>query len=367
MRIAQAMPWASWGEVGPDLLKKGCGGRETAFLRLANCWATAGHEVWSFAPRSSAMWEKHSSGGMEGYLPLDSCIADIENHVFDVIVAWEWPDILEAASNAKVRLCYWQVAHGQFPIGSHDYIDAHVALSPWHLGFLQASCPKTEWHEGIVMPNGVDVTKWTDPRYHGDAYLNRRRKGKTFYYASSPDRGLHHLLRLWPRLRSLVPDAELHVAYGFNWLRDAVWSHNAQGEIAMEIIELLKQPGIIARGRTGQDILGQLQSVATAMLYTCDTMQPTETGCITAIEAMAAGAAPVLTGCDCLGDEFRDCAQVVEMPFDEDLYIEAVMELITDPSYYRDMIYWGRAFAEERDWKLIASKWLTEFEQRVAS
>lgn len=35
MRIAQVLLTTGWGEVGPDLLKKGVGGREGALLRLS--------------------------------------------------------------------------------------------------------------------------------------------------------------------------------------------------------------------------------------------------------------------------------------------------------------------------------------------
>jgi len=37
-------------------------------------------------------------------------------------------------------------------------------------------------------------------------------------YTSSYDRGLEHLLKMWPDVKKAVPDAELHIFYGWIYL-----------------------------------------------------------------------------------------------------------------------------------------------------
>jgi hypothetical protein len=44
-------------------------------------------------------------------------------------------------------------------------------------------------------------------------------------YASSPDRGLEHLLRMWPQIKEKIPGAELHFCYGWNMF-DKGYSNN---------------------------------------------------------------------------------------------------------------------------------------------
>ena len=42
------------------------------------------------------------------------------------------------------------------------------------------------------------------------------RNSHLMIYGSSYDRGLEHLLRMWPDIRKEVPDAQLRIFYGWN-------------------------------------------------------------------------------------------------------------------------------------------------------
>ena len=44
-------------------------------------------------------------------------------------------------------------------------------------------------------------------------------------YTSSYDRGLEHLLKMWPDVKKSVPDAELHIFYGWQ-LFDRFYQNN---------------------------------------------------------------------------------------------------------------------------------------------
>lgn len=368
MRIVNVMPAAAWGAIGYELLEQGCGGRETALLQLSKEWAKEGHEVLCYVPRETVEHIPFGAGTVS--LAPESMAPDALRSVpFNAVVSWEEPrvfadhSILDAQAHA-VRITEYQVANP--PPGSLDDVPPGAcftaALSEWHGRYLA--------EQGInpgdirVFPNGVDSA-----RYPSGAAVDR---GPRFVYSSSPDRGLSHLLELWSELKSEIEvhrasklqTATLHVAYGIDhWTMYSRYSHNLDGHMAATIIEGLEQPGVVYEGRIGQGRLAQIQQSCSLCLYPCDTTQPTETGCITLVEAAAAGCPAVTTDCDCLGEEFSDVHVVVPLPFDPDAYIEATVESYGNVNHLRER---SLEFAASRSWKLIAQKWIDFFSEEGA-
>ena len=106
----------------------------------------------------------------------------------------------------------------------------------------------------------------------------------------SPDRGLDRVLRLFPRVREVYPDAALEVFYGFEMARQ----RNPAFIAAIE--QAAKQEGVTLHGRVGQDRLAQEYLKADALLYPAvmPNGQPfDETYCVSVVEARAAGCFPV--------------------------------------------------------------------------
>jgi glycosyltransferase involved in cell wall biosynthesis len=253
-----------------------------------------------------------------------------------------------------------QVAH--LPVEDMVAVEKHatgvVVLSRWAGEFLQHQGLEFGWDRIAIRPNGVDLSRY--PRRDDLGII--RDGPMSFVYSSSPDRGLYHLLRAWPKLRVMCPGARLYVAYGATrWTSVMKWSHARQGEISLSIEEGMQQDGVVDVGILGADDLASLQLNATAWLYPADTIMPTETGCITAVEAGAAGTPMVITDCDCLGSEFGRVAAVMPMPYDEDTYLWHVQQVIGDAEAYSNMALQGRALAETRDWREIAASWIPLF------
>jgi len=163
---------------------------------------------------------------------------------------------------------------------------------------------------------------------------------------------------MWPRIEARWPGAQLYVAYDANtWAEKLKWSHGRVGEMALQVQQGLKQKGVVDMGRINGRSLARLQLQATAWLYPCDPIMPTETGCITAVEAGAAGTPMVITDADCLESEFGDVAQMVRLPILDDAYLVGVHDVIEDEDHYSALAHAGRAMAETRDWKDIAPRW----------
>jgi glycosyltransferase involved in cell wall biosynthesis len=363
VKIAQYIPQSSWGDVVPETLEKGMGGTETALVNLGEQWARAGHEVINFVPVSESRTNVYE-GGSVTYCDPRLTSTYLSNFNTDVLVSWEEPRIFGVPAirkRIKLGVVEMQVAHmvvERDGINYDSFIDNYFVLSNWASDFLKFQ-PITE-DKVRVFPNGVDLSRYEKAslNYHAPPYK--------FYYSSSPDRGLHHLLKLWPKLLDIYPGSELHVAYGIeHWAPAVKWGHFMQSEIALDVLENIDQPGVVYHGKIGQTALAKLQMDADAWLYPCDTMQPTETGCIAAVEAGASYSPMIITNADCLESEYGDCSQMIRLPFDEETYISAITQVMDNENVYSELSQKGREKAEERSWDKIANGWIQQFDQNI--
>lgn len=109
-------------------------------------------------------------------------------------------------------------------------------------------------------------------------------------WTQSYDRGLEHLLKMWPDVKKAVPKAELHIFYGWR-LFDQFYKNNP-GSMAWKkrMIEMMKADGVTDHGRVPQPELKKWYQKCGLWTY------PTHFGeisCISAMKAQAWGALPV--------------------------------------------------------------------------
>ena len=368
LRIAQFLPpgSSSWGEIMVSAINnKGMGGRETAVVKLGEQFAIQGHHVTCFTPVEKNTYQEFDSGGILEFIDARTGRVMLENNFYDVVISWEYPDIFEwdrLIENSRLRIVGMQCAHLIYNIAPyHENIDAYVCLSNWAKDFLPHSLVTDVDADDIyVIPNGVDLSRY--PIEAANSHPEDRAERNFFIYSSSPDRGLLHVLNMWPKIRNVLPDSILHVGYGIeNWTSHTKWSHNLQGDDAVQILKLINQKGVINRGLMGQQELAETQLLCSALLYPCDTHQPTETGCITVTEALAAMLPAVITDCDCLGSEYKEVTAMIDLtsPFDEDTYIDVLCDTLKNKETYRRMQIEGREFAEKRTWERTSQSWLS--------
>lgn len=277
---------------------------------------------------------------------------------FDLFVSWENVEVFMQLEDADVgtRVIEMQVAHLASPEPLSNHVHYIAALSEWAADFLHEQHPDFPREKIVVFPNGVDLKSFPEADEAREMFPARQ-----FIYSSSPDRGLHHLLRMWPKIyeKYTLEDGttpSLHVCYGIeNFVNGSRWSHKSDADRALTITELIDQPGVVYHGKVGQDKLHTLMSHCDALLYPCDTMSHTETGCITIVEALAAGIEVVTTEADCLKSEFGHMTRQVPLPLDYEDYIDAVDDVISGDFVVdkpdRDN------FLLTRDWGFIASDW----------
>lgn len=380
MRISNVLISDSWGELTPDILEKGVGGREGAMMYLSREWAKLGHEVTNFVgvQRGKRLYEEpiyptaanKAHPGFHEYLPLNMCRPMLANQEWDAVVAWEQPSFLEeprVRENIKVAVCEMQVAHftPKEMMAAEAHCDYVAALSDWHAEFLiHSGLDMGSRDKVVVFPNGVDINRYDWRKVADKQDAGPVTDAPKFVYSSSPDRGLWQILQAWRGIRRKFPGAELHVAYGVQKLMDTLkWMHGRQAEMAVEIERLMSQSGIIDHGKIGQGQLSQLQMEATAWPYPLDAIQATETGCITAVENAAAGNPIITTDCDCMEAEFGSIGAIVDLPFNAAEFTDAVEYVLRNEDTWKELSQVGRDFAETRDWSRIAPRWLALFQK----
>lgn len=375
MKIAQVIRSDSWGEISPAAFERGIGGREGAMVRLAKEWATLGHEVTNFVTTSKSTrfpeWMGkgdsrflsglHPVEGFHEYIPLSLAQPMLASFPYDAVVAWECPSIFdsdEVMEKQRVRLVHMQVAHLQEKEEAEKCSTGVVALSEWAKDFMIHDGVKSD--NFYVRPNGVEMNS-----YPLEAAMKKANtKRPSFVYSSSPDRGLWQLLSMWPEIRKQYKKANLFVGYGVNkYVQQIRWAHSRIGQMSVDIERLMQQPGVVDVGKIGQKQLAQLQLKATAWLYPCDSIQATETGCITAIENMAAGNPCIMSDADCLESEFESASYIVPLPFKKEEWMDKISLLLQSDLHYNRMRKLGRMFAEKRDWSKIAPTWIDLFEE----
>jgi len=254
---------------------------------------------------------------------------------FDALVSWDAPELFRLQLNhiPKKALCFQL---NDTHVGIFDtVIDKYIHPSHWHAD---------RFRELFGIPaekQVVGLTNGTDPLLFATEDPPKRRP--IVVYASSPDRGLHHLLRMWPAIQERVPDAELHIYYDMDrWL--AIITQELQaGRIfpttdrGMQVKELLvpllatekvKYFGGVSRVR----ILAAL-SEASILAYPCDPVAPTEGFSMTILESWAAGCDVLISDADALPELWgkREGITCLPLPISDDIWVEQIVKSLENP------------------------------------
>jgi hypothetical protein len=301
------------------------GGTETLALRLASTLAAAGHGV-TF--RGGGWAGEH--GGVQ-FLADGVAVppADV-----GVCVNGPWPPDVAAE-----RSVYWSHA-AQLP--TTGAWGAVVAVSHHHAGLLRRRLPDANI---VAIPGGASVVG------DGPSAPPRDR----FLYCSSPDRGLHRLLRIWPALWRGF-GRPLSVTYDFR----SVVERRAGGENPLaarlrEIIPLIDQPGVVVHPALSEESLHRLRARSLALLYPLDpVLADSELYALAVLDACAAGVPPVLSKRDCFPDEYAHVARFVKR-FEPQDWVEAVGEVLDRRPEWAER---ARAHARGRSWAEWTERWL---------
>lgn len=311
----------------------GMGGSETMAWGLSRRLARLGHRVRVYGHCTPTM-----RGVYDGVEWLD--YSEYRSVQCDVLIASRTPEAVDGDLGLKAgaRVLWLHDTHvGDRLTYARDLrFDRVFALSQWHKRFLCDVYPTLNATKIVVTRNGIDLS-----RFDGSEPRNPHRA----VYSSSPDRGLWTALDVWPRVRAAVPDAELHVYYGFhNWETSA----RMQGDqAALQSIAHLKHLATHTAGVVFHDRINQ-RELAREMMRSGVLAYPTwfqETSFCGGMEAQLAGlrivTSPIAAINETIGDRgamigrgdregMQDPAEW-RSPEYMDAFVAAVVEAMTLP------------------------------------
>lgn len=171
----------------------------------------------------------------------------------------------------------------------------------------------TQWHADVMHAAGVPQEKMTlinnfllseHFTQNGEVFRQKDwaqlfeipRRPFHFIYASSPDRGLVTLLRLWPAVLKEYPEATLSIFYGWEGCMKLSAQNQSWGAIYKKLRsdyeKVRYQKGVVERGRVNHHHLAAEYMLSSVFSYPTSFA---ETGCCSVAKAMASGAVPVTT------------------------------------------------------------------------
>lgn len=329
----------------PKLDQGGIGGSETAVVEIARRFAADGLAVEVFT--NPGKWEGAHDG--VGYYEMRRFAPARVGKVF---VAWRAPDARELGQAAETTLLWLHDLNA----GSRLTRDASgftrvLGVSAWHASYLQRLYPFLRDCAVDHVPNGIDPARFagTEPRA-----VHR------CLWSSSPDRGLDVLLALWPQIKARVDDAELHIFYGWDGVDRAIAAGRSDlAAFKAHIVDAVARlPGVVWRGRVGQQELAREQMAADCWTYPTTFV---ETSCITAMEMQAARTVPVVPKIGALTDTVGPAGLVLpghagSVRFQE-TYIGLVLAVLGDPHLRGQLQALGAARTAGFGWDASYAKW----------
>jgi glycosyltransferase involved in cell wall biosynthesis len=328
---------------------RGLTGSENTALQYALVLARLGHEVVMY---TNVTTDKIELNGV--VFRHDQAWEPSHASFFDGIVCFMNATPLMGTTGEAFRIFNMQCGDfGGQPIGWEQYVDALGVLSHIHAREMKptTALPADKWR---VMYNGVDM----------GAFMPGVKVPGRCIWASSHDRGLHHVLEIWPHVRAEFPHAELHVFYDPQGLErfakmgptDVPFLNELKRRsiYELEMMVRLKYHGVFFRGSVSREQMRLEMARAEVLAYPCDPVRFTETCGVTVLEAMAAECVPVLCYADSFPElwETRGCPGV-PWPYERDAYLAKLIEVMRGPEKYAASI---RGRAADFEWATLGKK-----------
>ena len=350
---------------------KGLTGSEIGFIRLAECMRDAGHTVELIVKSPQTEY-----GGMP--------VRPEPSGHYDAALAINEPDLLRGVDAPIRALACWLNDFSFARAGFDQHVDLYFSPSAEHM--KQFSLHES-WRRVEVTqqnPKGVELftmrpEKWSavhlgcDPeRYvgHGDKV-----PGKCIY-ASSPDRGLHHVLEQWPRIKKAAPHATLHIFYRLaKWIQDLasvpypfppVEALRARALYINDALGRMRDPkwGITVHDSVSREELEREMASAECVTYPCDTVRWSEGFSCTLLEACAARACPVTLETDAFPDVYGGTVPMVARECITE-WGDLVIRALKDDAWREIANERCGLFADGKTWEVTATKMLQAMKARM--
>lgn len=185
-------------------------------------------------------------------------------------------------------------------------------------------------------------------------------------WTSSYDRGLVYLLKMWPDIKKEVPQATLHIFYGWNLFLSFYRNNPSRMRWYEQMRKAMQQEGVTEYGRVPHQQLAEEFLKSGIWSYYSDFQ---EISCISAMKAQTYGAVPVTTNYAALKETVRNGLRVDGDPYDpktQEEYKKALIGLLKDHKKQEEirgnMQKWAGEYFQ---WSKVAAKWDELFQSNL--
>ena len=343
MRVVFYAPtYRMWVPFNPaNILDKMIGGGETYLMMGAKALGEAGHRVKVYVPQGSGVF------GNVSYHDTSERITDC-----DVLVCCETDN-----NTGHVESDYRMIACQCNDPSIFHRVDYCLVPSVW-LGKYINEHYRVKLNKMVVIPDAT----FSELYDRNDIDKVRGR----LIYASSPDRGLHHLLRIFPKIKKKVTEAHLRIFYAF-WPQFEAnkYGMDITSEIYWKIRRSMNQEGVEYVGPVGKRQLAEEELSSELLVYPEDTIRPTEGFGITYADMLAARVAIVAPDVDAVGEVWGDYIALMPPPPHNDKdWVDITVELLRDESLRRKYYEAGREKVfQDYTWAAVGEKWVKLLER----
>ena len=326
-------------------------GSEIMAIELTKSLAKLGFRVFVFGKFEDTK-KGYNVEGMYGDVQyVDSAKYEqfISSYVIDILIVSRDTGNLRYHGNVK-KVFLW--LHDIMPFNHQCKPLLHVQYHAKKFKKILCLC---NWHKNYVSKNlPVDKTKISVTRNAISTHRFARRPKKIpyrFIYASGPGRGLEHLLAEIPKIKVEFPDTTLHVFTNLDSL-----NHKNNNDLLKKMISEL--PYVTLRGRVTQDEIAHEFLISDVWFYPTDF---TETYCITALEAQAAGLLCACSGISSLpeivGSRGIIGGNKMNDERERDDLTRKLINTLKDPQEKNTLTSKAREWAMNQDFDNLAKNW----------
>lgn len=326
----------------------GAGGTEYSVIKLADYLFSEGHDVV-----------------VSGEVVSDVCDGVIYTHIreliedqhFDVVIATAYIHYIKVLENLNIsynKSFFW--IHNEDFYGwyngellennGRDYLlDTRltkvVAVSDYQKRLLEKTYPEIK-NKIIVISNAIDPYDWED--------INIEKYENKFIYTSAADRGLEHLLNIWPEIKNIIPEATLWVAtppYALDWYEDYKGLYDG-----VHFLDNLSPTELYTQIKSSE--------------YWIYPSQYAETYCITALEMMFGKVKIVSTDTGNLGKLLLGKSSLISTPADTNILKEQILQefkyLYNNKALQKLNQETAYNFAKNENWSNRINDWMNLIE-----
>ena len=342
------------------------GGIQTALLGLCTALAHCGHDVHVFAkharPGPHDGVKFHDRGELARF--AQTYFADVL-----VVIPEVLPLLMPVPTRARVVWTLNLIPKGDSALSARwtwanelgrKGQKARLYSMPLWQPYVDRVFVGSEWHarhmsDTLGTPSGMFTVAYLGvplEYYWGPAPPRHRYR---LVYTSQARRGLGHLLRLFPQVQAVIPEAELHI-FGYKY---------RETEEVRHLHPSASQPGVYWRGALSKSALASELRSAALMAYP-NTYK--ETFCLAVAEAQAAGLPVVTSDLAALAervsngvDGFLIPGMPKHDPDYEAAFVKAVVRLLREDELWTRMgLEAARKAHHLYNWDVIAASWEEE-------